>query len=218
MTEQQGPPAQEPPAAGQPPPAPPPSGGGWQSPPPPAAAAPGTAGLVYADTVNRVFAYIIDAVILFIVFAIIGAIVGSIFPSPTPRNLTELFQAAQVNYGAVVVNAVIQTVLSAAYFIYLWMTQRGSLGQRMLGMQVGNAADGKSLTQEQAIRRWIFLGGPLGLISALSPVPALGILLSLAALAYYIYLLVSTAQSPTKQGFHDVQANTVVVKAARSVA
>jgi uncharacterized RDD family membrane protein YckC len=218
MTEQQGPPAQEPPAAGQPPPAPPPSGGGWQSPPPPAAPVPGTSGLVYADTVNRVFAYIIDAVILGIVFLIISAIVSSIFPSPTPTNLGELFRAMEVNYAAVVVNAVIQTALSAAYFIYLWMTQRGSLGQRMLGMQVGNAADGKSLTQEQAIRRWIFLGGPLGLISALSPVPTLGILLSLAILAYFIYLLVSTAQSPTKQGFHDVQANTVVVKAARSVA
>jgi uncharacterized RDD family membrane protein YckC len=172
---------------------------------------------VYADTVNRVFAYIIDAIILAIVFFIIGLIVAAIFPSPTPTSLEELFQF-QVNYAAVVVNAIIQTALSAVYFIYTWMTMRGTPGQRLLGMQVGNAADGRSLTQEQAIKRWIFLGGPLGLLSALSPVPTLGILLSLAALAYFIYLLVTTAQSPTKQGFHDQQASTVVVKAARSVA
>ena len=32
---------------------------------------------------------------------------------------------------------------------------------------------------------------------------------------YFAYLLYSTAKSPTKQGFHDKYANSVVVKAAR---
>jgi uncharacterized RDD family membrane protein YckC len=34
---------------------------------------------------------------------------------------------------------------------------------------------------------------------------------------WFIVLLVTTAQSPTKQGIHDKYARTMVVKAARSV-
>jgi uncharacterized RDD family membrane protein YckC len=216
MTEQQ------PPAEQQPPPSetsstPPPPPSGWASTPAPATV-PGTAGFVYADVPNRVIAYIIDAVILGIVFLIISwVIVGNIFPNRINPNPTGLTNLVEINYAGVLVNAVIQTALSALYFIYMWTAMRGTIGMKALSLQVGNAADGRTLTQAQAIRRWIFLGGPLGLISALNPIPAIGILLGLAGLAYYIYLLWTTAQSPTKQGFHDVQAGTVVVKAARTV-
>lgn len=204
MTEQQGPPpAQEPP-----PPAPPPAEQSWQGAPPPAQPAQSASGLVYADVPNRAVAYIVDAIILFVINFVIGLVVYSIFPS------TSLLAP---NYVGVLIVTLIGLAINGAYFIYTWTQMRGSPGQRMLGMQVGNAADGATLTQEQAIRRWIFLGAPFGLASALSPIPTLGLLISLAGLAYFIYLLVSTAQSPTKQGFHDVQAKTVVVKGARSV-
>jgi hypothetical protein len=33
-----------------------------------------------------------------------------------------------------------------------------------------------------------------------------------ALIAYVVFLLYSTSNSPTRQGFHDVQASTVVVK------
>ncbi len=42
-----------------------------------------------------------------------------------------------------------------------------------------------------------------------------GSIFSLAALGWVIYLLYTMAQSPTKQGFQDIFANTMVVKAAR---
>jgi uncharacterized RDD family membrane protein YckC len=218
MTEQQGPPpAQEPPPA-PPPAAPPPAGESWQGAPPPAQPAQTASGLVYADVPNRAVAYIIDAIILFVINLIIGIIVGSFLPATRVNpNATDIFNVVEVNYVSVLVTTLIGLAINAVYFIYTWTQMRGSPGQRMLGMQVGNAADGATLTQEQAIRRWIFLGAPFGLASALSPIPALGLLIALAGLAYFIYLLVSTAQSPTKQGFHDKQANTVVVKSARSV-
>jgi uncharacterized RDD family membrane protein YckC len=218
MTEQQGPPpAQEPPPA-PPPAAPPPAGGSWQGAPPPAQPAQTASGLVYADVPNRAVAYIIDAIILFVINLIIGIIVGSFLPATRVNpNATDIFNVVEVNYVSVLVTTLIGLAINAVYFIYTWTQMRGSPGQRMLGMQVGNAADGATLTQEQAIRRWIFLGAPFGLASALNPIPALGLLIGLAGLAYFIYLLVSTAQSPTKQGFHDKQANTVVVKSARSV-
>jgi len=51
-----------------------------------------------------------------------------------------------------------------------------------------------------------------------SPIATLiGLLLGLASFIWVIALLVTTAQSPTKQGLHDQFANTVVVKAARAV-
>ena len=37
------------------------------------------------------------------------------------------------------------------------------------------------------------------------------------AFGWFIFLLVTTAQSPTKQGWHDKFANTQVVKAAKTV-
>jgi uncharacterized RDD family membrane protein YckC len=223
MTEQQPPaepPAPEqrttPPPGSEPTPPPPAGESGWTSAPPPASV-PGAPGLVYADVPNRAIAYIIDVIILAIINFIVGLILFAIVGPATSVTFTESGLTTSVNWLATIVFAVVGTAISAAYFIYTWTSMRGSLGQKVLSMQVGNAADGRTLTQDQAIRRWIFLGGPIGLIQALSPVPALGILIGLAGLAYFIYLLWSTAQSPTKQGFHDVQANTVVVKAARSV-
>ena len=44
----------------------------------------------------------------------------------------------------------------------------------------------------------------------------LGLVTSIAVLAWYIFLLKTTADSPTKQGYHDVFANSQVVKAARN--
>jgi uncharacterized RDD family membrane protein YckC len=84
-------------------------------------------------------------------------------------------------------------------------------------MQVGNAADGATLTMEQAVKRWLALGGIFALAQLLQPLAALGILVGLAGIVWAIVLLVTTAQSPTKQGLHDQFAGSVVVKAVRTV-
>jgi uncharacterized RDD family membrane protein YckC len=203
------PPAAETPAS-TPPPAETPSGvSGWASTPAPTPV-PGTAGLVYADIPNRAIAYIIDAIILFVINLIAGIILFAIFG----QTVSAL---GAVNWLSTIIFAVVGTAISAVYFIYTWTAMRGTVGQKALSMQVGNAPDGKTISQDQAIRRWIFLGGPIGLIQALSPVAGIGLLLGLLGLAYFIYLLWTTAQSPTKQGFHDIQAHTMVVKSARSV-
>lgn len=208
---------------GTPPPeSPPPASpqGSWQTEPqstwqPPQAApvAAGPApGVAYADLVQRVIAYIIDAIIFGIVFWVIGiALLGGLL-------LTGGFAGAIVGF---LVLSVLSLVGSAIYFVYTWMTMRASPGQRILGLETVNEADGATLTRDQAIRRWAFLFGPQA-VGAVAQTALggdayfLGLIISLATLGYTIYLLYTASQSPKRQGFHDVQANTVVVARSRA--
>jgi uncharacterized RDD family membrane protein YckC len=216
------PPPESPPPASSPPASPSPAPSGlpsWTTQLTSTAPVAGPAGLYYADVPNRAIAYIIDAIILGVVNAIVGAVLGSIGLNSFTVDLNATTIGGLLTYNPIVglIQAVIFAAISAAYFIYTWTAMRGSVGQKVLGMQVGNASDGKTLTTEQAIKRWLALGAPFGIAQALNPLPGLGILIALAAFIWFIALLVTTAQSPTKQGLHDRYAGTVVVKAARAV-
>jgi len=206
------------PAGGSTPP-PPPSNWGQNTGPGPGAAAPAgfqvapvaagpAPGIMYADTVQRVIAYIIDVIIFFVVgVIIIGAIVASIFA-------TGGFGLGLVG---VIVLGVLSLVGSAIYFIYTWTRMRASIGQRVLGLETVNAADGATLTQDQAIKRWAYLFGPSAVgqvlgYSGSAALGAIGSLVGLLALLYQIYLLYTVTQDPKRQGFHDKQVGSVVVK------
>jgi uncharacterized RDD family membrane protein YckC len=187
---------------------PPPPTGGWAAPPAPVMAGP--AGFVYADVPNRAIAYIIDVIILVILNVIVYAVLAAVGLS--------IISGLTYNYFAGLVLAVASLAISGAYFIYTWTAMRGTIGMKALGMQIGNANDGKTLTMDQAIRRWIVLGAPFGIAQAFNPLPGIGILLGLASLAWFIFLLWTTYSSPTKQGFHDKFVNSMVVKATRVAA
>lgn len=181
-------------------PAPPPTTG-WAPPPPPPPVA-GTAGFVYADVPNRAIAYIIDAIIVGIVSGIVYSIIWGIVGA---------------NIVGLIVSAIVGAAISAGYFIYTWTSMRATVGMKVLNMQIGNAGDGKTLTQDQAIRRWLVIAAPSLVAQVfLSFFTPIGYLLALASFGWFIYLVYTTANSPTKQGYHDVFANTMVVKAARS--
>jgi uncharacterized RDD family membrane protein YckC len=193
-----------------PPPAP---TSGWAAPPPPVEAGP--AGFFYADVPNRAIAYIIDAIILGIVNLVAFAVLNGVGLNPVTIDLSSP-TLVSYNFVAGVIAALVGLAISGAYFLYTWTAMRGTVGMKALGMQVGNAGDGKTMTMDQALRRWIALGAPFSVAQAFNPAPALGILIGLAALGWFIFLLWTTYSSPTKQGFHDKFANTMVVKAARS--
>lgn len=183
-------------------PAPAPATPGWQAPPPPTAPVAGAPGFVYADVPNRVIALIIDIIILAVVNVIVFGVIYGILGFAILGFL---------------VSAVVGLAISAAYYTYTWTAMRGTIGMKALGMQIGNAGDGATLKQDQAIRRWLLLAGPQVIAQAgqLAFGVTLGFVLSIAVLAWYIFLLKTTADSPTKQGYHDVFANSQVVKAAR---
>jgi uncharacterized RDD family membrane protein YckC len=174
----------------------------------------GPAGLVYADLPNRIVAYIIDMIGLGIFMLLVAAILTAIGLNVATFDLQNGFQ---YNYVAALIQATIGAAVSFGYFVYTWTTMRGTLGMKVLNMQIGNASDGAPLTSDQAIRRWLAVGGWITIAQALNPLPLLGILVGFVALGYVVYLLVTTAQSPTKQGFHDKFVGSAVVKAARPV-
>ena len=84
-------------------------------------------------------------------------------------------------------------------------------------MQIGNAGDGATITTEQGVWRYVALSAPAIPACVLQLIPLLGFVIGLAGLVWYVWLIYTMAKSPTKQGWHDVFANTQIVKAARSV-
>ena len=179
---------------------------GWQAPPPgPSKDAGPAPGVGYADLGIRIGAYIIDVLVVGILFVIIGGIIIGIVGGIggfVGGLLSFIFLVA------------FQAAFTAIYFIYGWTKLRASPGQKVLGLETVNAADGATLTQPQAIKRWLYLFGVFVLLSALQLVvgSGLGSLFGLVSLGYLIYLLYTTNQNPKRQGYHDVQAETVVVK------
>jgi uncharacterized RDD family membrane protein YckC len=175
----------------------------------------GPAGLYYADVPNRIFAIIIDGIIVGIVSAVI-----SVFLPPASQinlNATGFGDLVTINPVGALLRAVVSLVISGGYFVYMWTQMRGTVGMMVLGLQLGNETDGKSITLNQAIIRWLLLFGPSSLSQAVFAAPAIGPLIGLASFIWVIALLVTTAQSPTKQGLHDRYAHTIMVKAARAV-
>ena len=152
-----------------------------------------TSALAPAAVVTRVIAYIIDAIILFFVGVIIlGLIIND------------------VTVVGGVTRAIIYAILGFLYFGYTWTAWRASPGQRILGLMTVDATSGAALTWNQATKRWTYLFGP-SVLNSLFQGGAFSLIVSLLLIAYGIYLLYTTATDARKQGFHDQQANTLVI-------
>jgi len=172
----------------------------------------GPGGVALADTPSRFIAAFID----FIILGIVGYIVNTIMTGILGDSFLGIFGLGTYKVPSLLsslVTVVIMLVVSGAYFIYQWSRMNGvTLGSRVLKLSVRDAASGGAITQQQAITRWMYLGAPWALTFFYGW--GIGIIISLLALVYYIYLLYTMAQSPTRQGLHDKQAKTVVAKVA----
>ena len=125
-----------------------------------------------------------------------------------PGDLTAVFSTDTF------LGVAITTAIGALYFIASWSGgRRATLGQRLFGIQVGNAFDGRPLRLDQAVRRWLGIGDFLLLLGI---IPALGPASSGLLFVWNIALLITAATSPTKQGLHDRLANSAVVRPANA--
>ena len=196
-----------PPAAAEPPPSAPPAEPSpvtrWQA-PATVVEVPGAPGLIFSDISSRLVAYLVDVTIVAIAGAalIIALGLGEVVQTSTSRYVWVSGWTATFAFA----------LLGALYFVFFWTGgRRATIGQRAFDIQVGNAFDGRPLTLDQALRRWLGYGSFLGLLAV---VPSLGGLASLAQAVWVLVLLASTARSPMKQGLHDRFARSALVRPA----
>jgi uncharacterized RDD family membrane protein YckC len=178
-------------------------------------------GLRFADVGARLVAWLVDVLLLSVVglavsAALFALVLGSFDWSAFIRSAMD-GRGAFPDGGMVgrlllvtFVGSVISAVIDFCYFAFLWSSGgRGTVGMRLLRLEIGNAADGRTLPLAQAARRWVAMGSWLPILNA---VPLVGSVVGLAQLAWYLALLITTSSHPARQGLHDRFAGTAVVQ------
>jgi uncharacterized RDD family membrane protein YckC len=173
----------------------------------------GPAGTALGSVGERIVALIIDQIILGIVGFVLISILGNIF-SETTVVQNPFLGPIEVKTPSPLGNLITVLLLlgiSAGYYIYQWTRMNGqTIGMRLFKLSVRDHDTGGVISQNQAIYRWGALAWP----NIAYFLPFVGWLVSLLGLAWYIFLLVTTAQDPQRQGWHDKFAKTVVAKLA----
>lgn len=166
-------------------------------------------GLVFADTPSRIAAYFLDSFLLSALVSIPPALLGFYDVSyaggayPEPMSRASFFGITIFSFA-----------MSAAYFLWFWTGgRRATPGQRVFGIQLGNAFDGRPLTMTQAIERWLAMGWWATLL-VLLPFLAIAIASYAVFLVWWVVLVISMIVSPTKQGIHDRFARSALVRSA----
>jgi uncharacterized RDD family membrane protein YckC len=171
---------------------------------------PGPGGVALADTPDRIIAAVID----FIILGIVGAIVAGIMTGILGTELLGGIFGVSAKVPSLIsslATVVVMLAVSGAYFIGMWTRMGGAtVGMKVMKLTVRDATSGAAVSQGAAINRWLLLGAPMVLSSIYGW--GIGLILSVVVLVYYIYLLVTVAQSATRQGLHDTYAKTVVAK------
>lgn len=171
---------------------------------------PGPAGLLYADVPNRIIALVVDGVVL----TAIGFVLSLLFGGLVAEGGAIDGSGGGLEVGPFLVVAMLQAVVSLAYFGVGWKRLRGTPGMRMLSLRVGDEGDGGEISWRQVVLRWLLLGLPWILTGFAVYVPdAVGLILAALGVAWMVLLLYTMAQSPSKQGLHDRVAHTIVVHA-----
>ncbi|MCW5770238.1 MAG: RDD family protein [Rhodospirillaceae bacterium] len=152
---------------------------------------------------ERVLAAVIDGLVVLIPALIIYVIFGLL----SGGNLAI----------ALIMNLLAAVIVTAGIVAYKVILESGpkqaTLGKMVFGLQVVAVDTGGRMTMQQAvIRTWPWW---LNLASFLSPVPILGVLISVLIFAGWIALLVMVTMDPNGQGLHDKMARAMIVKSGK---
>ncbi len=154
---------------------------------------------------GRVLALWLDLLILSFVYFVIGFTLGLIANARGDRASLAFLSPAP--------EGIPYTVLTLVYFAWLW-TSGATFGQRATRLWTLNAADGSLMTWNQSILRWLYLFGPVAVLNVfITPGLAGETMAAFARIIvtlYWVYLLWTAIRDPKRQGFHDLQARTVV--------
>ena len=188
---------------------------GW-TPPGPAAPVATSDGFVLAGVGARLVAYLLDWVIVAIIPGVLSLLVSDF------SAIGDAIKAGRSAGSPVLTPVTTQTVLieliglgiNFLYFVGLWTSGwRATLGQRLLSIQVADAATGHGLSLLAASKRWLLFGAPLGLLAFLPGVAGYS---GLASTALLLLLLITTVMDARKQGLQDKVASSLVIRRATS--
>ncbi len=159
----------------------PPGDTGWRVPDEPPGPAPGVR---FGGFGERLFAYIIDVLIVSFVVGFVAAFGG------IALGLGIVGDSGLAVAGGVFI-LVVAVVVSVGYFPWFWMRDGQTPGLRMLGLRVVRDVDGGPITGTQALLRLIgyWISGAIFYLG-------------------YIWVLIDKR----KRGWHDLIAGTVVIK------
>lgn len=197
-----------------PPPIAPPVGPPTAPPPPPPLVAPpvmawappsdtapvvGGQALQYGRTFDRVMAWWLDSFIVMLPVLLVSAVLGG-----------GLAIAGTRTSGITLIAGVVGSGIHLLYFVTFWTGHsRATPGMRLMKLTIGDARTGAPLTVQQGLVRWLAIGGVFQIVDLVPPLAPLGGLLSFI---WTLMLLASTATSPTKQGYHDRLADSMLVQ------
>jgi uncharacterized RDD family membrane protein YckC len=161
---------------------------------------------------RRLAAFFLDGLILGVIgFAVLA--VSTFLLGPTVRLQLDVpaSPVAEVVTWRVVVNALLLSTLSAAYFVTWWSWIGRTPGQFALRLVVVSAT-GPVLSAGRAALRWSLLGAPLGVAAALTvEVPLLFLAVAVLSFVWFAVLVLTTLLSRSGRGLHDRLAGTTVV-------
>ena len=178
-------------------------GSGYQPAPPPM---PPPSGTERAGLGVRLLARLVDYIILGIVLYLVDRlIIGSMFNTNGSSVM-----AYGSTYAAIALSSVISAAVYLGYFSLMESRNGQTLGKMMLKLQTRGPGGGTP-TMQESVRRNLWTAA-----SVLAIIPFIGGLLGgLAQLVAVISIMVTIANSPTKQGWHDQFAGgTEVVRLA----
>jgi uncharacterized RDD family membrane protein YckC len=154
-------------------------------------------GIAYAGFWIRFAASVIDGIIVGVPLVILFLVIEG----PAFKSYIDCVNSAGsyatcgslYTYGSIQYFNLATLVVQLVYFSVLWSSFGGTIGQRMLGLHVVDAATGRNIGIGRAIGRYV------------------GYLISAAVL---LIGLIWAAFDPRKQGWHDKMASTFVVRKA----
>lgn len=157
----------------------------------------------YAGFITRLFAFIIDVIIILVMLAVVAYALSllSRFFWLLPDLITNLFGTSRdvlidrYKSALPAITSAVNVVLIIGYFVFFWMSSGQTLGKAVMGVRVVSVT-GRPLTLAQAFLRFL-----------LYPVSAMFFFLG------FIWILVDNQ----RQGWHDTLARTFVIYTWKAV-
>lgn len=179
-------------------------------------ATPRVGGRARGHVARRLAAFVVDAglssLLVFLVAAAQMVVAGPALRLGPPR--TDPLEAVLVDTRRAAASALVGVVTGCAYFCLSWRLAQATPGQRLLGLRVRGSGPVANVTLPHALLRWAVLGAPLWIAASSAPGWS-GVLATVAAFGWSLYLLAGTAASATGEGPHDRLSGTRVERSMR---